>query len=109
MLRKYRASINIDFTSPDAREYQRLIAALIKAGWVYVETSALILETDDLGLAWRGIELIVKQCEAAGELSALTFHVQGAASFGGKEYKAALNFADPVRDILDLPWPIPKS
>ena len=109
MLRKYRASLNIDFTKQKPNGYQKLIAALIKSGWRYVETSALILDTDDLGAIWGGLELVVKQCEHAGELSALTFHVQGSSDFGGISYRSsAMKRADPDAEIRELPWPKPK-
>lgn len=57
----YRGAINLDYTGQNTNEYQRLVAALIQLGWIYVETSALIIETDNLSLVWQGVELVAKQ------------------------------------------------
>src|SRR2546427_10714331 len=72
---KYRGLINIDFTSPNQNGYQKLIAALIQTGWVYLETSALHCE-GDLSVILRSLEIVAKQCHDAGVLSALTLHIQ---------------------------------
>ena len=68
MLRHYRASINIDFTKHKSNQYSKLVVALIDNGWLWVETSALIMDTTDLAKIWRGVELVAKQCEKAGQL-----------------------------------------
>ena len=105
---KYRASLNLDFTKQKSYQYQKLIAALIDTGWKYVETSALIIEHDDLAPIWQGIELVAKQSSSAGLLSALTFHIQGAQRFGGKAYAAAKNHRKAVTQILAKPSPRKK-
>jgi len=106
--RSYRASINLDFTKQDTGAYQALIRALIQAGWVYVETSALVVETDDIGKVWRGVELVAKGSQNAGELSAFTFHIQSSKDFAGVPYKGAATRANALTDILQRPFPVPK-
>ncbi len=63
---KYRATINIDFTKQKPQQYQKLVAALMQAGWVYLETSAFIIEGDLPGVL-RGMELVAKQCADSPE------------------------------------------
>jgi hypothetical protein len=104
---KYRAIVNIDFTSPRANEYQRLIAALMQLGWKYLETSALSYE-GDLPNVLVAMELISKQCQAGGTLSALTFHVQGSTDLRGKPYPQARSFPYALRDIRNKPLPEPR-
>ena len=101
----YRASLNIDFTNQQNNEYQKLVHALVQAGWSYVETSALIIESTELGRIWRGIELVAKQCSDAGDLSALTFHIQGSNNFSGVPYAGARNFPHAEDEILAKPYP----
>ena len=103
----YRAVINLDFGDKDTNEYQKLIAALMATDWKYVETSALWIETDNLGKIWRGAELIARQCGYAGELTALTLHIQGTEFPDGKDYSAANNHKNAVNDILARPMPKP--
>jgi hypothetical protein len=101
----YRAALNLDYTAQQSNEYQKLIAALRQAGWTYVETSALVVETDDLAVIWRGIELVAKQSASAGTLSALTLHVQGSNNFGGVPYNGAANHPNALQDIQQKPYP----
>lgn len=83
----YRGLINLDFTGQNNAEYQKLISALTQLGWKYLETSALTIEGkhDDV---LQALEVLAKQCGAAGTLSALTLHIQGSKDFGGKPYGA---------------------
>jgi hypothetical protein len=100
----YRATINIDFTKSDAGEYQKLVAALIQAGWRYLETSAFVLE-GDLAAVLQGMELVGKQCSAAGQLSALTYHIQGSKDFAGEKYAAAKNHPNALAEIKAKAFP----
>ncbi|HET6764833.1 MAG TPA: hypothetical protein VFH27_14205 [Longimicrobiaceae bacterium] len=82
MPRRYRAVLNVDYTGQSSNEYQYLISALIQAGWTYVETSSLILDTPHRNEIWRGISLITKQDSSIPQnLSALTLHIQGSNDF----------------------------
>lgn len=64
---KYRAQITLDWGKPDSpNDQQAIIAALVAAGWCLAETTALIIETDDLGRIWQGIEIVAKGASAAG-------------------------------------------
>jgi hypothetical protein len=104
---KYRAIVNIDFTNPKQTEYQRLIAALMQIGWKYLETSALAFE-GDLPNVLVAMELISKQCQTAGTLSALTFHIQGSTNLGGKPYPQNKSYRDALSEIRrkQLPEPV---
>lgn len=95
---QYQAVINLDFTGMNQPEYQKLISALIQAGWSYTETSALVISTEDLGKIWTGAEVAAKQSAAAGTLSALTLHVQRVG--GDKPYKQAANYPKALAGIL---------
>ena len=92
--------MNIDFTYPKQNEYQRLIAAMMQVGWKYVETSALSCE-GDLPNILVAMELINKQCQAVGTLSALTFHIQGSTDHKGKEYPQAKSYKYALRKIRE--------
>lgn len=100
----YRASINIDFTSPNTAEYQKLIKALIALKWVYVETSALCIQ-GKLEDVLKSLEIIGKQCRDSGVLSALTLHVQGTRDFNGKPYKSVITPQDALQEIKRKPLP----
>ena len=105
---KYRAIVNLDFTNQVTNEYTRLKLALVHSKWLFVETSAFIIETDNLAEVWRGIELVAKQCAAAGDLSALTFHIQGADGFATSlNITTDLSPANALRDILAKEFPTP--
>jgi hypothetical protein len=99
---KYRAIINIDFTSQNVNEYQRLIAAFMQIKWKYLETSAFVFE-GDLPNIFSAMELISKQCQAAGILSALTFHIQGSTNFDGKPYRKHKNYPYALDEIRNKP------
>ena len=96
MAKTYRAVLNLDYTGT-SNEYQYLVSALIQAGWTYVETSALILETDDRADIWRGMSLVMKQDSSIPDLSALTLHIQASEDFSGIPYP----FADAHPNALD--------
>ena len=104
---KYRATINIDFTDPNKNEYQRLVAALMQIGWKYLETSAFSFE-GDLPNVLVAMELVSKQCQTAGTLSALTFHIQGSTNLSGKPYPKAKSFRHALSEIRrkQLPEPV---
>lgn len=78
----YQGTLNIDFTGANSstngsNEQTRLTQALKHIGWKHVETSAFRIETGDLSLIWKGMELVAKQSQFIGRLSALTIHIQG--------------------------------
>ncbi len=95
---KYRAVLNLDFTNPNNKEYQRLIAALMQIGWKYLETSALAFE-GDLTNVLVAMELISKQCQSAGTLSAFTLHVQGSTDLDGKPYSQSKSYPNALGEI----------
>jgi hypothetical protein len=77
MARKYRASLTLDYTGAITNEYQYLISALIQSGWTYLETSNLVLETENRNDIWRGLQLVMKQDADLAPLSAFTLHIVG--------------------------------
>ena len=85
-------------------EYQKLLAALLQNGWVYLETSALLIE-DELPKVLQALEIVAKQCQAAGQLSALTILIQGSDNFNGVPYLAANNHPYALNDIRQKPFP----
>lgn len=103
---RYRAVLNFDYATPiDNNQYQKLVSGLIQLGWTYVETSALIVETDEISAVWNAVELCARQDSSIGEITALTLHVQGAPDFAGQVYKAAKNHPNAVEDIRAKPLP----
>jgi hypothetical protein len=105
---KYRGTLNYDFTGTfDDNNATRLKLALRETGWLHVETSAFIIETDDLSRVWRGLELVAKQVSSIGTLSALTYHVQASDDFlNSMEIRTTLNPANALTDIMSKPFPI---
>jgi hypothetical protein len=75
----YRGTINLDFTNADGNQHVRLSLALREVGWTHVETSAFICESEDIDDLWEGVGLVARQAAEVGEVSAFTFHIQGAA------------------------------
>ena len=103
----YRASVNLDFTGHRTYHYQKLMTALIATGWKYVETSALVITTKNLGKVWCGIELVARQAQSCGTLSALTFHIQSSTNFRGLPYQARVNHPNAVQNIMAKQFPAP--
>lgn len=103
----YQAILNVDYTGQDSNEFARLKNALIQAGWRWVETSAYAIDTDNLGLVWRGVDLVARQTAAVGKLSAFTFHIQGSDHFDGRVPPWAQNHAQALEIILERPYPQP--
>jgi hypothetical protein len=103
----YRGLLNVDFTNQNNNQYDELKAALIQAGWTQVETSAFVIEDPNIARVWKGIEIAAKQSGAAGILSALTFHIQLAATnFQTTVPFAALaNHGQALQNILAKPFP----
>jgi hypothetical protein len=79
----------------------------MQIGWKYLETSALAFE-GDLPNILVAMELVSKQCQAAGTLSALTFHIQGSTNLSGKPYPQTKSYRDALSEIRkkQLPQPI---
>lgn len=107
MAKSYRAVLNLDYTGTKSNEYQYLVSALIQAGWRYVETSALILDTTDLTQIWRGMSLVMKQDSSIpSDLSALTFHFQASEDFSsGIPYSYANQHPNALESVESKPYP----
>lgn len=99
----YRAVLNLDYSKTEPNSYQKLLTALIQLGWEYRETSALTLDTSDLNTIWVSLEVIAKQSEAAGTLSAMTMQVQLLGP--SKPYKAAKKHTKALAQIQARPFP----
>jgi hypothetical protein len=102
---QYRAAIRLDFNDKNTNEYQKLITALIETGWEYVETSAVAVETHDLGAILRAMVLCARQIPDSGTLTGLSFDIQGSEDFGGSAYAAAANHPNAIADINAKPLP----
>jgi len=103
----YRAVINIDFNDGESNEFERLKNALIQADWLWVRTSAYIIETQDLAKIWRGIDLVARQATDIGQLSAVTFNVQAAEDFTISQVpKNAVFHAQALSNVLKKPFPV---
>lgn len=102
---QYRAHVRLDFDNQDTGNYQRLIAAFLQVGWCYVQTSAVAIDTDDLSVILRGMELLAKQVPDSGTLTGLMFDIQGSHDFNGIEYQAANNYPNAADDIRAKPLP----
>ena len=72
----YLATLNLDYTATDRAAYQKLLVALEIAGRQYVETSAMLYESEDLDGVLRALALLSKYVHFGGDLSALNLQVQ---------------------------------
>lgn len=107
---KYRAQITLDWGKPHSpNDQQAIVAALVDAGWALAETTALIIETSDLGRIWQGVEVVAKGASAAGTLTALSFNVVASDDFGkSRPYAAIKNHPNALDKLTSLPFPGPK-
>ena len=103
----YRGILNIDFTGMNGNEAERLKNALIQSGWSWVETSAYIVESNNINVVWRGIDLVARQSSFIGQLSALTFHIQSSDNFAGGTPGTAAFHTQAINNILARPFPQP--
>jgi hypothetical protein len=108
---KYRAIISIDWGKPHkTNKQEELISALIDAGWYLAETTALTIETEDLGIVWRGVDLAARASTAGGTMTAFTFDFVGSSDFSKtREYKAKKNHKQALAKVLAYPFPTPKD
>lgn len=104
----YKGTINLDYTGADNNAYAKLVAALLALDWRRVETSAFLIETEDVNAVLVGAELVAKQTALIGLLSAFTFHVQFIQDVDGLPYAAAENHPYAVEEILGRPSPRPR-
>ncbi len=96
---QYRAHVRLDFDNQNTNDYQKLISAFMQLGWKYVQTSSVAIETGDLVMVLRGLELLAKQIPSAGTLTGLLLDIQGSDDFGGLPYSAAANHRNALADI----------
>ncbi|RIZ70547.1 MAG: hypothetical protein D0528_01270 [Methylococcales bacterium] len=104
----YRGTINYDFTNSNGNESNRLGLALIAAGWLRVETTAFIKESNSINDIWRGISIVAKQAANVGLLSALTYHIQSSNDFTSSVPYASTVTYNPTNTLnsiesLDFP------
>ena len=106
MLRTYRASLTLDYSAGCTNEYQYLISALIQSGWTYVETSSLVLETENRAEIWQGIQLVMKQDSSLSPLSAVTLHIVGSNDIEqGIAYPYAETHPNALDNVRNKPLP----
>lgn len=104
----YFAMVTIDYTRQDTNQYAKLVAALLQTGWRKIETTAFIFQ-GDLPTVLYSFELIAKQVQDAGVLSALNITVQGTIDFNGIKFVAAKNHPYAVKEIRRKPFPQPPA
>jgi hypothetical protein len=107
---KYRALVTFDWGHPhNTYRQQQLVSALLDAGWLLVETTALTIETCDVDEILEGMALLAKGLAKAGTLTALSFSVIGSESFStSRNYAAKRNHPNAIRLISELPLPAPR-
>lgn len=106
MPKGYRGTLNLDFTGADGNQQVRLALALRHAGWLHVETSALVRETTDINDLWHGIGLVAKHAASVGIVSALTFHIQSSDDFGANvSLVTTQSPANALAEIQAKPFP----
>jgi hypothetical protein len=106
MPRTYRASLTLDYSTGSTNEYQYLISALIQSGWTYVETSSLVLETENREEIWQGIQLVMKQDSSLSPLSAVTLHIVGSDDIEqGVAYPYANSHPNALENVRNKPLP----
>lgn len=98
----YAGVINLDYTKTKSNAYTRILKALDKAGWEYVETSAMAYEGDIDGIL-EALEILARSASTGGTLSALTVQAQRI----GKPRKTpgAGKPANAHRAVLRMPLP----
>lgn len=103
----YRAILTFDWGKPHStNDQQAIIAALVQAGWLLAETTALTIETADIKQVWLGIEVVAKGAAAAGTLTALSFDVVASDDFSkSRDYPATVNHPNALDRIRGLPFP----
>src|SRR5687767_13440672 len=104
----YRATLTLDYTRPtDPNAYARLLNALHQAGWEYAETSAMYVESQDLGPILLGLEVLARAVDLPGELSALNLQVQLVGP--PRQPPAARNHRRALQNLLHQPLPSQAS
>jgi hypothetical protein len=104
MPRTYSASLTLDCSTGSTNEYQYLISALIQSGWTYVETSSLVLETENREEIWQGIQLAMKQDSSLSPLSAVTLHIVGSDDIEqGVDYPYADSHPNALENVRNKP------
>ena len=104
---EYIAVINLDYSQPqDNNAYQKIIAALIQAGWDYAETSALTYNGPDLGPVLVALDLLARALPTGGIPSAMTIQLQRIGEM--KDYAAAKNHPNALSDCRAMPRPDPN-
>ena len=72
-----KRAVNEKLWQQENNAYEELKCALHQLGWQWTETSAFEIVTNDIAKIWEGIGLVGRQVPLPGEISALTFIVQG--------------------------------
>jgi hypothetical protein len=104
---RYRGVINFDIegsgAGPAANPRTQLYAALRHLGWEKAQTTALVIETNDINSIWKGIVCFIKAQGGMGTaLSAVTFNVQRTDEPGNPP-DASVGSYDTVMG-KDFPW-----
>jgi len=105
-MRKYRATIHINFIKPNQNKITRLNLCLREAGWVHVEKGSFIRETTDVNELWRGIGYLARYSKSVGDLNSVIFHVQSSGDFSrNTKLKSDQKGKNALEEISNLPFP----
>jgi hypothetical protein len=105
-MKKYRATMHVNFLKIDRNKLTRLYLALREAGWINVETGSFILETTDVNEIWRGIGYLARYSKSVGELNSIIFHVQSSDDFSrNTKLKSDQTGKNALEEISKLPFP----
>lgn len=99
----YVATLNFDYTRTKQVPYQKLLVALEHAGWEYVETSAMLYESEDLAGVLRALHLLSRSLHLGGDLSALNLQVQAVGAT--RRAPTDRNRQNAYREVMNLPGP----
>jgi len=105
-MKKYRATIHINFINAKDNNLIRLNLCLREAGWIHVARGSFILETTDINEIWRGIGYLARYSKYVGELNSVTFHVQSSDDFSRSfDLISTQNGKHWLEKISELPFP----
>jgi hypothetical protein len=104
---RYRAIISIDWGKPhNTNGQQEVICALMQAGWLLSDTTALMIETDKVGMVWHGVEIVAKGSQGTGPIKSFNFNFVASTDFNrSRKYRA--NKPNALTKIDGMTYPKP--
>jgi hypothetical protein len=103
MSKHYLGILNFDYSNSTDGNARYLIAqALEQVGWTYAETSAFVLQSDDLLPFRQALDLLSRSAELPGTVSSLNLVVQ---LVDERLTVPGARRSNPLGTILDYPSP----